>query len=385
MLSSEIFGISCPTEIHFGVGVSKSIPDLLPEDCSKVVFVRGATGLAAAPILHELRRRGVDIINVRCQAEPSVDTINAALDSIGGSKVHAVLACGGGSVIDTGKAIAFAVSHGIRIPSDLAQVDSRLLKQPSKVPCFAIPTTAGTGAEVTSNVVLDFQSRGTKMSLRGRALSPHCSFVDPALTNSSPRDVTLRSGLDAVTQIIESYTSRSATPFSDTLTCPAIELGLAALKKVLEDNDVEARTDLAWVSLASGIALANSGLGAAHGMASVLGSRYNAPHGALCGRLLVPVLRRNLTLLADASAAKERVRICLGSIGKTFPPQPGQDELSGFEAWLSLKGLQRLSDWEVQPAHFAELAEMAVEASSSQKNAVIYQPKDFIKVLEEAL
>ena len=378
------FSISCPTEIRFGLGRVNDVADLLPVGTKEVLLVQGRRDTAAAPIAATLRALGKRVTTVRCVSEPSVSSINAALEEIKHPLPQTVIACGGGSVIDTGKVLAFAIGHAIRIPDAFDQIDARLLARQAGVPLIAIPTTAGTGAEVTANAVLDVTSLGGKFSLRGRALFPQYAIVDPELTQGCPSGVTLRCGMDAVTQVIEAYTSRAATPFSDALTRPVVKTGMLALKETLASDNVQSRSHMAWVSLASGLALANAGLGAAHGLAAVLGSKLNAPHGALCGRLLAPVLRMNMSRAVEGTATHERLNTCHEIIANVFPPRSGRGPLSGLEAWLEIQGLPRLADWGVSRKDFSALAGKAVNASSSKKNAVDLGKADFRNLLEDA-
>ena len=224
-------------------------------------------------------------------SEPSVAPVNSALHEIIGAQRSAVIACGRGSVLDTAKALRFCLELGSELPEDIGTIDQASLESSAKILLVTIPTTAGTGAEVTSNAALGLT--GSKASLRGRRLFPSVALVDPTLFASAPKAVVVGAGLDALTQTIEAYTSRLASPFTDSITEPNFRLGAQALRKVAERGDEEAWTQMGWVSLSSGIALANGGLGAAHGLAAVLGGRYDAPHGLLCGRLLGPVLGKN--------------------------------------------------------------------------------------------
>lgn len=385
MRSNQTFSFTCPTEVFFGVGASKDLLKVLPRECTNVVFVTGSQGAAASKALRELRRKGFVISVVRVAGEPTVSFIDTTYQSLKGAKAHVVVACGGGSVIDSGKALAFMLSHSLSLGENFHSISERLLSAPCEIPCIALPTTAGTGAEVTANAVLEFETEGAKISLRGRALYPRVAIVDPALMRFAPAHVVLGSGLDAVTQVIEAYTSISATEFSDLLSKPAIETGLRALRDVVERDDIEAWSRLSWVSLSSGLALANSGLGAAHGLASILGAQFQAPHGALCGRLLLPVLKQNLNRSEANSFARGRLEYCRDVISKVFPPSNGTTDLSGMAAWIDRHNLPRLSDWSVNPTHIVSLAERGLSASSSKKNAVALNKQDFIKILEEAV
>lgn len=379
------FTISCPTRIRFGSGTSHDIAQVLPPGTGKVAFVQGAGGAAAAPVLARLRAAGRDVVVIRCPGEPSVASVNAALDQIDGAAPDAVVACGGGSVMDTGKALAFALSQGLRLDDEFDRIAAAVLETPGRVGCIALPTTAGTGAEVTANAVLDVPSRGAKISLRGRAIFATDAIVDPELMISAPRSVALHAGLDAITQVIEAYTSAAATPFSDALSRPAIASGLTALRRVMTQGDAQAWQDLAWTSLSSGLALANGGLGAAHGLASVIGGQFGAPHGALCGRFLVPVLRRNLARADPGSQIRARLEECCALVAGAFPSGAGADPLAGLEAWADGLDLPRLGAWGVSADRIEALAAQGVEASSSRKNGVALTVDDHAEILRAAL
>lgn len=381
----QVFGISVPTLVRFGDGVSAELSGVLPSGTKRVAVLRGARGVAAVPLVAGLREQGFAVTEVPCAGEPSVASVNAALDALTGQGIEAVVACGGGAVLDSGKAVAFCLGHGLRLTEDFSDISAPLLAGPAPLPFIAIPTTAGTGAEVTANAVLEIPSQQAKISLRGRALFPTVALVDPTLLPSAPAATILSSGLDAVVQTIEAYTSCAATPFSDALTTPNIHLGLRALRDVVETGEAAAWRRLAWVSLSSGMALANSGLGAAHGLASVLGGRYGAPHGVLCGRFLIPTLRQNASVAVPGSEVHRRLEACASAIAEVFPPARGGDALSGLEAWQDAQGLVRLSSFGVQEAEIDALAVQSAAASSSKKNAVVLGDADFAAILRASL
>ena len=384
MMVSTPFGFTAPTDIRFGEGVSGDLAGILPDDATRVAMIRGGRGLAAEPMIAALDARDITVIDIRCPGEPSVVSVNAALDVLRGTEVDAIVACGGGAVIDSAKAIAFCHGHCLCLTDDFSKVPERHLADPPPLPVIAIPTTAGTGAEVTANAVLDVPATRAKISLRGRALIPGIALVDPTLLPSAPRSTILGSGMDAIVQTIEAFTSSAANAFSDAMTEPNIRRGLEALRTVVNEPTEAAWRDLAWVSLTSGIALANAGLGAAHGLASVVGGRYAAPHGALCGRLLIPTLRRNAAAAPPGSRAQDRITIAITEIASVFPQNDVRDPLSGLSAWQDQSGLPRLSAYGVERQDFTDLATRAIAASSSRKNAVPLTPDDFMAILEEA-
>lgn len=375
------FGVRCPTEIRFGIGRAGELASLLPQSPADVAFVQGGAGVAAAPVLAALREAGHRLQLVRCPGEPTIDSVNAALRDV--SACDHVIACGGGSVIDTGKALAALLEHRCDLPEDFAALPP--LTGRRRIRLIALPTTAGTGAEVTGNAVVDIPAKGAKISLRGPALYPDLALVDPLLARGAPRAVVLHAGLDALTQVIECMTSRFATPFSDALCRTAIPTALAALPEVHDTDQFEAWSDMCWVSTASGLALGNAGLGVAHGLASVLGAQFGAPHGALCGRLLLPTLRQNRRNAAVDSDISRRIAWCIDRIADAFPPGRGDDDLSGLEAWVAERGLPRLAAYGMDASDIDRLAALGQDASSSQKNAVPPTREDLAAILQQAL
>ncbi|QUJ76743.1 iron-containing alcohol dehydrogenase [Sulfitobacter albidus] len=362
------FGINSPTRIRFGAGVGQEIATGLPGGPGRVLLVRGASAAADAAARW---LKDQDLFEVRVSGEPSVPNLAEAFAAARGTPIRAVVACGGGSVMDTGKALAFALSQGAPLDDNFDRIPAGTLARPPDIPCIAVPTTAGTGAEVTANAVIDIPTRGAKVSLRGTAITPTHAFVDPDLMAGAPRQVVLQSGLDAICQVIEAYTSRHASPFTDALSHPAIARGLRALPAVLDGGPFD---EMAWVSLASGLALANGGLGAAHGLASIVGGRFDAPHGGLCGRFLGPTLRETPDL--------PRVREVLEIMDEALPGRG--DPLDRFDAWIDDLGLGRLADWGVAPDAHGDMAALAPDTSSSRKGAAPLDPAAYIRVLRAA-
>lgn len=378
----QTFSYSCPTQVHFGVGAHRRVTDILPGTVRRVLLVIGSKAKASLPVQECLETAALDVVVLRCRTEPTVSSIDATLEALQGEAFDVVIACGGGSVIDMGKIVRFALSHGVYSHAGLSNLSTSRMDQPCHMPCFAIPTTAGTGAEATANVVVGVLEKGAKISLRGRGVFPTVAIIDPNLMRDAPASVVLSAGLDAVTQIFESETSCAATPFSRALTASARTKVLPALRRVVEANDTDAWSELAWISHLSGVALANGGLGAAHGLASVIGGRFDAPHGALCGRLLVPVLRQNLLRAPDESAEHANILSCVMEVTRTFTPIRIGDPLSGFATWIDAQKLPRLSDWGVEKDDLGDLAAQGMYASSSQKNAIKLIQDDYLEILK---
>ncbi len=376
------FSISCKTDVHFGAGTHRRLLDLLPQGVKSVLLVKGVSNGPSSPIRLLLSSAGIRCAMVVCANEPSVGSVNSAWLNVHKTPVDCIVVCGGGSAIDTGKALRIALHNGAPLSDDDFALNHTASEE---IPLIVLPTTAGTGSEVTANAVLAAATRDAKVSLRGLGLQPSIAIVDPELMQAAPKAVVLYSGLDAVVQNIEAYTSSFATPFTRSLSGPAVSGTLTALRDVIESNNPNAWAQLAWGSLASGIALANGGLGAVHGLASVLGGAYSAPHGALCGRLLGPVLRANLASTQCTEEIRKNITMCQRAVLDLFAPSQASDPFSGFESWLAKQGLPRLGDWGIQADRIDILAKAAEGASSSLKNPVQLEKNELAQVLRDAL
>lgn len=291
-------------------------------------------------------------------------------------------------MIDAAKAIAgLATNPGD--PLDYLEVVGRgqPLTQPA-LPWIAIPTTAGTGAEVTRNTVLSVPEKRVKVSLRNPTLLARVALVDPELSLELPSALTASTGLDALTQLIEAYVSVRANPMTDALCAEAIPRMARALPRVwVEPRSLSARTDLAWGSLASGIALANAGLGAVHGFAGPLGGMYDAPHGALCAALLAPVMRVNLTALRQRGNDSPRLqRFTTVAAWLTENPRASaEDGIDWIARLVSDFSIPRLSQYGVEAAHAQEIIARAQQASSTKGNPVSLDEAELRQALLAAL
>jgi alcohol dehydrogenase class IV len=299
-----------------------------------------------------------------------------------------VVAIGGGSVIDAGKAIAALLANP-GDPYNYLEVVGRgcALERPS-LPFIALPTTAGTGAEVTKNAVLQDHARGVKVSLRHETMLPRIALVDSELTWSVPPSVTAATGLDALTQVLEPYVSLQANPLTDALCIEALRRGRVALPRVVADGaDADARDDMAFVSLCGGLALANAKLGAVHGLAAPLGGMYPAPHGAVCARLLPEVVRSNLRALQQrepANPALERyaevARILLAN------PNAKTEELAPWLERLCVElKIAPLGSFGVKRDEIANVVAKAQRSSSMQGNPIVLSAEELTEIVERAL
>jgi alcohol dehydrogenase class IV len=291
------FEFATATRIVFGGGSVKEAAPAAAAAGRRALVVTGRTPGRAAGLLDQLAAAGLEATVFSAAGEPSVETVRAALALAREAGCQVVLGIGGGSALDAGKAIAALLANP-GDPLDFLEVVGRgqLLAQPS-VPCIAIPTTAGTGSEVTRNAVLTSAEHRAKASLRSPGMYPRLALIDPELTHGLPPALTAATGLDALTQLIEPFVSVAATPFTDMLCREGIRRVASSLRRAVRSPDAAAREDMAFASLLSGLALANARLGAVHGCAAVLGGVLQAPHGVLCARLLPPMMEANVRAL----------------------------------------------------------------------------------------
>lgn len=348
------FSLTMPRQILFGRGEAQRAPELIRSFGTRGLLVHGASAQRAEWLMSALGHPAA----IACPSEPDLPMLEAALETARQARPDWVVALGGGAALDLGKALAALIPQPGTPMDHLEVVGRGLPLTHTPLPFVAIPTTAGTGAEVTKNAVIGIPEHSRKVSLRDDRMMARLAIVDPSLTDGCPWPVTLASGLDAVTQVIEPYVSCRANPVTDALCQPAIARGLRALMRLEQSEDPESRTDLALVSLTGGIALANAGLGAVHGLAGVIGGETGAAHGAICGALLAPILAANSAAQPGNQKLKE-LRAILGEVFGTSP----EAAPSALDQWARNAGLPGL---QVAPERRTAVAE-AAQASSSMK------------------
>jgi alcohol dehydrogenase class IV len=295
------FEFATAARIVFGVGVAAQVGPIAAEHGRRALVVTGRDPTRAEPVLAAIRAAGLATTIFPVAGEPTTADAERGTAIARAAACDLVIAIGGGSPLDAGKAIAALLTNP-GDPLDYLEVVGRgrpLTADPA--PFLAVPTTAGTGSEVTKNAVLAATDQRVKVSLRSAKMLPRAAIVDPALTLSLPPHVTADCGLDALTQLIEPFVSIKANPLTDALCRDGIARAARALPRACADgHDLGARTDMALASLYGGLALANAALGAVHGFAGPIGGMFpGAPHGAVCARLLPEVVRINARALRE--------------------------------------------------------------------------------------
>ena len=372
------FGITAPPRILFGRGEAAKAPSLLQSFGQIGLVVHGSEKVRAAWLVDAL---GPGMRTIACRGEPTLADLLAALETARDGRVDWVVAIGGGAALDLGKALAALIPAAADPMQYLEVVGKGRPLDSHPLPFIALPTTAGTGAEVTKNAVIGLPKLGRKVSLRDERMVARLAIVDPALTDHCPRGVTLASGLDAVTQVIEPFVSLRSTPYTDALARPSIAAGLRALQVLMAGEDPEARDRMAWVSLCGGLALSNAGLGAVHGLAGVIGGLTGAAHGAICGALLGPVLRANRA--AATGAARERLDEVCAVLGDVLACDSDRAPVA-LQEWARGAGLPGLAALGVTDRMHGEIVEAAQTASSMMGNPVALGATALRGVLEAA-
>ena len=374
---------SAPGRILFGCGRLDEAAREVSAWSDRVLLLTGGDPSRAEPLRVALAAAGSRVRTWSHTGEPRVEDLSAVLAVAREFSAGAVVAVGGGSVLDLGKAVAALAPHDAD-PMDHLEVVGRGRPLPGPgLPFAAVPTTAGTGSEATRNAVLG--ARGVKASLRGPQLMPRLALVDPSFALDLPRQVTAWSGMDALVQLLEPLVSRFANPLVDGLCRTGIPLSVRSLPVALDHpRDLAARADLALASLLSGMALANAKLGAVHGLAGPLGGAFPAPHGALCARLLVPVWKANLAASDRVPGARERFldasRLLAGSVDADLAD--GLRELERLSGLCAAPGLSR---WGMTESDIPRVREAGLRASSMKGNPVELFPEEVDGILREAL
>ena len=382
------FEFSGPGRIVFGPGTVRQAGQLAAGLGRHCCLVTGGTSERSARLREDLCRAGLDPLLLPVRSEPTVELAEELAGRARAAECDLVIGFGGGSVLDAAKTIAALLTNPGRLLDYLEVIgEGRKLEHPLP-PVIAIPTTAGTGAEATRNAVLLSSAHRVKVSLRSPFLLPQIALVDPELTLSLPPDLTAATGLDGLTQLIEPFISPKATPLTDAICREGIARAARSLKRAFrEGSDLEARTDLSLAALLGGLALANAGLGAVHGLAGPLGGIYPAPHGAVCGRLLPEVMAANIQALeirGPTSSGRDRYRQAAVLLTGEREAQAG-DGVTWVRRLVEQLKIPPLSLYGLTPEGIPEVAEKARRSSSMKGNPIELTEKELADILTSAL
>lgn len=382
------FNLAVPSDIRFGAGRVSEVPGVLADlGARRVLVVTGRTTSRADALRSALREADLSSVVFGVATEPSVERLRACVDLILETGCDAVLGFGGGSALDIAKAAAVLATSNTDPEEHLEVIGAgRPIERPG-LPCIAVPTTAGTGSEVTRNSVLS--GSGVKASLRSPLLLPKLALVDPDLLVGVPRSTIAASGMDALSQLIEPLLSQRANPFTDALARDGIRRSARSLRRAYQEGmeDAEVREDLAMASLFSGMCLANSGLGAVHGLAAAAGARLSAPHGAVCAAALAAVMEINLGALRkrdpDHPALKRMTEVATLVTGQ--PDARPEDAIAWLQELTAALSIPGLASYGLDQDQIAEVVKAAQRASSMQANPIELNDDEVTEIVSRSL
>lgn len=382
------FEFATSNRIVFGPGSADEIGSIARAFGQRPLLVTGRDPSRAARISELLRQAGLSITTQSIAQEPTIEDITNAVAQARHASCDLVVGCGGGAALDAAKAISALLVNSGDVFEYLEVVGrAQPLANPA-LPCIAVPTTAGTGSEVTRNAVLAAPVQRVKVSLRSAHMLPRVALVDPALTLSLPPAVTAATGLDALTQLIEPYTSARANPLTDALCVEGIRRVARSLRRVVESgDDLTAREDMALGSLFGGLALANAGLGAVHGFAGPIGGMFPAPHGAVCAALLPHVMEANLIALRDRAPGHPAITR-YDEIARLLTDRPhavAADGTQWVQRLVSDLGIPGLNAYGIGTADLPAIVAASEKASSMKANPLSLRTSELHGILERAL
>ncbi len=377
------FEYSTAAKIVFGSGKAGILPQLLKEFDRKVLLVTGKDIRRHEFLIHALEKENFEVTFFAIHKEPSTEIVSEGAELLREKGCTVVVGLGGGSVIDGAKAIAALAPNKGSLIDYLEVIGRGKILKKNPLPFFALPTTAGTGAEVTKNAVILSPEHNVKVSLRSDLMFPRMAIIDPELTVSMAPEITATTGMDALTHLLESFVSNQSNPFIDTLCREGIRRISASLATAYDDgSNLAAREDMAFAAMLGGMALANVKLGAVHGFAGPMGGMYPVPHGAVCAALLPAVMEINIKALDELNQNQwlgkynEVAQILTGN-----PEAKATDGIQWAKKMMDKLKIPHLSVFGLSVANFPILVEKAKNASSMKGNPVLLSDEQLMKVL----
>ncbi len=374
--------------IVFGSGKFNDLPQLI-QGFGKRAFIAKSKNLSIASHLSGiLRDQGIEAIECVVQGEPETNSVMRAAGLARDGQCDFVISIGGGSVIDTGKAVASILANPGELMDYLEVVGLGKKVAYRSKPHIAIPTTAGTGSEVTRNAVIAVPQKQVKVSMRSPYMLPDVALIDPELTYSMPPALTASTGMDAFIQVIEPYVSNGSNAMVDMFCRDAIPRAARSLFTAYQDGrNAHAREQMAWVSLMGGLALANAKLGASHGFAGPIGGMFSAPHGSICAAVMAAVMRINIQALKERDSKSLILqRYAEVAAWLTGDPQAAPEEGA---AWLEVlckkMSIPCLSDLGIRKADFEQIVEKSAQSSSMKGNPIQLTGDELTQILELSL
>ncbi|MHA2365700.1 MAG: iron-containing alcohol dehydrogenase [Candidatus Hodarchaeales archaeon] len=379
-------------DIKFGKGQFSKIGPIISQYGAKALMVVNKSALEAQSVnetLESLSDFKIKMIPMYVKGEPEIEVIDRGIRI--GFEADVVIGIGGGSALDAGKAIAGLIPNGESCRDYMEVIGKGLTITKSSLPYIAVPTTAGTGCEATKNAVISSKQDGYKASIRSPYFIPKVAIIDPLLMTSVPPEVTARCGMDALTQLIEPYTSNNSLLITDNLA----ELGIALISEsiriaFLDGKNIEARSKMALGALLGGICLTNTGLGAVHGFASPMGAMFSIPHGSICAALLTQTVRMNIQALKERNP-ENQVLLKYARISELLTGQTHdslnlayEDLIDYLHKLSKLLDIPSLGKWPISVEDYPKIVEKAKNASSMTYNPIKLTDNELTDILKSS-
>jgi alcohol dehydrogenase class IV len=382
------FEFATARRIVFGPGTLSEVASMAVEMGRRPLVVTGQSGDRAVPLMHALEKLEMEITRFQVLAEPTIDMALGVVQKARQATCDLVIGIGGGSVIDTGKVAAALITNSGQLMDYLEIIGNAQPLECAAAPYIAIPTTAGTGSEVTRNAVLGSPEHRVKVSMRSPFMLPDLAVVDPELTVSLPPSITASTGLDALTQLMEAFVSSHANAMTDGICREGLLRAAESLQRVYENgSDRKAREDMCLASLFSGFALANAKLGAVHGIAGPLGGMVSGAHGAICAGLLPYVMEMNIKALrtrAADSPALERYNE-LACILTQRSNASAKDAIAWVKNLCQTLQVESLAHLGLNKADLPAVVAKSQISSSMQGNPIRLTEDELMEILRNAL
>jgi alcohol dehydrogenase class IV len=381
------FHFSTANQILFGSGTVNRVAPLAAERGSRPLVLTGGSPERVSGVMDALTAEKMKTNRYTVATEPTVDTALAAVRSARRAECDLVIGIGGGSVIDTGKAVAALITNSGRLEDYLEVIGSARPLAHRSAPYIAVPTTAGTGSEVTRNAVLGSPQHRVKVSMRSPFMLPDLAVIDPELTLSLPSAITAVTGLDAFTQLMEAFVSNQSNALTDGICREGLHRAARSLQRAYADgSDRSARENMCLASLFSGMALANAKLGAVHGIAGPLGGMISGAHGALCAALLPGVMETNIKALRKRAADSPLLARYdeLAHILTRSTKARAEDGVAWVRNLCQALQVESLAQLGLSRADFPAVASKSQKASSMQGNPIRLTEEELLEILQMA-
>jgi alcohol dehydrogenase class IV len=381
------FESAVPTRIIFGCGSLDKVPELVAKQGKCALIVTGENRRNAIELAKNLTQIGIPTKIFSVSGEPTITDVKSAVSLVHLNNCDVIIGLGGGSAIDAAKAAAALATNLGDITDYLEVIGKGKVLANEPLPMIAVPTTAGTGAEVTKNAVLKSEEFHVKVSLRSEKMYPKVAIIDPELTISLSSEITAYTGIDALTHLLEAYVSAKSNPFIDMICRDGLQRIAVSLEPACTNgSNIEARENMAFAAMLGGIALANGKLGAVHGFAGPLGGMYPSPHGAVCACLLPSVMKINITALRKNNRTEELAKY--KELAKWLTGNANacaEDGVVWLHDMVKMLKIPTLSSFGVQVTDFPGLIEKAKNASSMKGNPVVLSDGQLLHILEKSM